>query len=294
MRGYCWALRCVIGRCDVMAFNRCLFLVFFVCILGVAFGADKTRKGEVPKFVAGEEVRVDVDNEDIGGDHFVVYVPSDYNDERDWPVIFCYHGQSGQPTTWPMRQAIRGKGFIVIGMGYVPTKQRMSRGEYMNLLKREKRSVLEVKKYVGEHLKIDERRLFVSGFSKGGWHSANMVEASPKGWAGAVIFAAGRRGIVQPASKKAFRGKPIYIGAGENDVNMKAAKKAAAYYRRLGAEVTFEEFKGEGHGFDPSGSETLYNWVVSNGATSDAKNDPNDREIEQRPDAGNRRSSNKD
>ena len=272
-----------------MAFSRRLLwglglsvgLLWF-CVAGMVFGAGKAKKGEVPKFVAGEEVRIDVDNERIGNDHFMVYVPSDYTDERDWPVIFCYHGQSGQPTTWPMRQAIRGKGFIVIGMGYVPTKKKMTRGQYMNLLKREKRSVLEVKKYVGEHLRVDEKRLFVTGFSKGGWHSANMVEASPRGWAGAVIFAAGRRGIVQPASKKALRGKPIYIGAGENDVNMKAAKKAAAYYRRLGAEVTFEEFKGAGHSFDPSGSEILYNWLVSNSATSDAKKEPTDKEVERK------------
>ena len=277
-----------------MAFDRrsVWLFVFFVCISGSAFGAGKQKKGEAAKFVPGEEVRVEVDDERIGNDHFMVYVPSDYNDERDWPVIFCYHGQSGQPTTWPMRQAVRGKGFIVIGMGYVPAKKKMRRGEYMNLLKREKRSVLEAKKYVGEHLKIDEKRLFVSGFSKGWWHSADMVEASAKGWAGAVIFAAGRRGFVQPASKQALRGKPIYIGAGENDVNMKAAKRTAAYYRRLGAEVTFEEFKGEGHSFDPSGSETLYNWLVSNGATSDAGNEPTDKEVERKSKAGNQENKN--
>lgn len=277
-----------------MVFDRRLLwlLSFFVCVSGAVFGAGRARKGEVPKFVPGEEVRVEVDDERIGDDHFMVYVPSDYNDEHDCPVIFCYHGQSGQPTTWPMRQAVRGKGFIVIGMGYLPAKKKMTKREYIGLIKREKRSVLEVKKYVGEHLKIDEKRLFVSGFSKGGWHSAKMVEASPRGWAGAVIFAAGRRGIVQPASKKAFRGKPIYIGAGENDVNMKAAKRAAAYYRRLGAEVTFEEFKGAGHGFDPSGSETLYNWLVSNSATGDAENEPADKEVERKAKAGNRRSKN--
>jgi predicted esterase len=282
-----------------MAFNKRLLWALALsvgllcfCIGGTVFGVGKAKKGEVPKFVPGEEVRVETDDERIGNDHFMVYVPSDYTEERDWPVIFCYHGQSGQPTTWPMRQAVRDKDFIVVGMGYVPTKKKMTKREYINLLKREKRSVLEVKKYVGEHLKIDEKRLFVTGFSKGGWHSANMVEASPRGWAGAVIFAAGRRGLVQPTSKKAFRDKPIYIGAGENDVNMKAAKKAAAYYRRLGAKVTFEEFKGLGHSFDPSGSETLYNWLVSNSATSDAESEPTDKEVERKSKAGNQENKN--
>jgi predicted esterase len=282
-----------------MVFDRRLLLAFGLsvgllccCLAGTVFGAGKAKKGEAAKFVPGEEIRIDVDDERIGNDHFIVYVPNDYTDERDWPVIFCYHGQSGQPTTWPMRQAVRGKGFIVIGMGYVPTKKKMTKREYINLLKREKRSVLEVKKYVGEHLKIDEKRLFVTGFSKGGWHSANMVEASPRGWAGAVIFAAGRRGLVQPTSKKAFRGKPIYIGAGENDVNMKAAKRAMAYYRRLGAKVTFEEFKDVGHSFDPSGSEILYNWLVSNSTTSDAEDEPTDKEVELKSKAGNQESKN--
>jgi enterochelin esterase-like enzyme len=127
-----------------MAFDRrsVWLLAFLVCVSGAVFGAGKAKEGEVPRFVPGEEVRIDVDNEQIGDDHFMVYVPSDYNDKRDWPVIFCYHGQSGQPTTWPMRQAVRGKGFIVIGMGYMPAKKKMRRGEYMNLLKREKRSVI--------------------------------------------------------------------------------------------------------------------------------------------------------
>ncbi len=283
----------VFDRRLLWAFGLSVGLLHF-CIAGTVFGASKGKKAEVPKFVPGEEVRIDVDDERIGNDHFMVYVPSYYTNERDWPVIFCYHGQSGQPTTWPMRQAIRDKGFIVIGVGYVPTKKKMTRREYINLLKREERSVLEVKKYVGEHLRVDEKRLFVTGFSKGGWHSANMVEASPRGWAGAVIFAAGRRVIVQLASKKALRGKPIYIGAGENDVNMKAAKRAAAYYRRLGAKVTFEEFKGLGHSFDPSGSETLYNWLVSNSSTDGGENEPTDKEVERKRKAGNRRSSNKD
>jgi predicted esterase len=62
--------------------------------------------------------------------------------------------------------------------------------------------------------------------------------------------------------KKALRGKAIYIGAGETDPNLESAKKAAAYYEHLGAKVTFEMFKGEGHSFDPSGSEILQKWLL--------------------------------
>lgn len=266
-----------------MVFDRRLLfvLLFFIwpssiSIEGLIVAAGKPSGKDEPRFVPGEGVRVDTDNERIGGDHFIVYVPTDYTEEKSWPVIFCYHGKSGQPTTWPFRQATRGEGFIIIGMGYFPRpKGKITKGQYSDYVKSERRSVLEVKRYVREHLRIDEKRLFVTGFSMGGWHSSLLLESSPKVWAGGVIFAAGRsrnvNAITTAANKGALRGKPIYIGAGENDVNLKSARKAAAYYRKLGAEVTFEEFEGHGHSFDPSKSEILYNWLLTNSSAEDVK-----------------------
>jgi predicted esterase len=250
--------------------------LFSVSLQGLIVAAEKPDTKDEPQFTPGDEVRIDTDNQRIGNDHFIVYVPTDYTQEKSWPVIFCYHGQSGQPTTWPMRQATRGEGFIVIGMGYFPRpKGKITRGQYSKYVKSERRSVLEVTRYVRERLNIDESRLFVTGFSMGGWHSSLLLEASPNVWAGAVIFAAGRsrnvNAVTTAANKNALRGKPVYIGAGENDVNLKSAEKAAQYYRQLGAEVTFEEFEGLGHGFDPSGSQILYDWLVANASTQQTK-----------------------
>lgn len=267
-----------------MAFNKRLLstlsiiCLFGFCIAAPLFAADKPQRSELPKFALGEEIRVDVDNKYIGGDHFLVYVPSDYTADANWPVIFVYHGMNAQPTTWPFRQATQGKGFIIIGMGYVPQENsKMTKEQYIDYMGRERRSVLEVKRQVSKALKIDEDRFFVGGFSKGGWHSSAMIESSPKVWAGAVIFAAGRSRSVSlistPAGKKALQDKPIYIGAGEKDANLRSAKRAAEYYKQLGAKVTFEEFKGAGHGFDPTGSQILYNWLVTNSSADDTKSD---------------------
>lgn len=285
-----------------MVFDRRLLfvLLFFIwlssiSIEGLIVAEGKPSGKDEPRFVPGEEVRIDTDNERMGGDHFTVYVPSNYTEEKSWPVIFCYHGKSGQPSTWPFRQATRGEGFIIIGMGYFPRpKGKITRGQYSKYVKSERRSVLEVKRYVREHLNIDEKRLFVTGFSMGGWHSSLLLESGPKVWAGGVIFAAGRsrnvNAITTAANKSALRGKPIYIGAGESDVNLKPAKKAAAYYRKLGAEVTFEEFEGHGHSFDPSGSEILYNWLVTNGSTQETKSPEASEKRDQKPESKEQKS----
>jgi poly(3-hydroxybutyrate) depolymerase len=281
-----------------MIFNNRLFsastafCLLCFCIAGPLFAvdqpadrvspsADNPEKINDPNFAPGREARIDVNSKLVGIDHFMVYVPSDYNDKQDWPVIFFYHGMGGQPTTWPFKQITGGKGFIVIGMGYVPGSENpMTEGQYVNYIKRQRKSVLEVKRYISERLRIDEKRFFITGSSKGGWHASSMLESSPKAWAGAVILAAGRsrnaRLIAADSGRMALRGKPIYIGAGERDINLAAAKKTAAYYEKLGAEVTFEEYKGAEHAFDPAKPKKLYNWLITNSSMEDTQSDKTD------------------
>jgi predicted peptidase len=260
-----------------MTFNKRLILasgLFCFCITAMLCAENIAE----PNFAPGQETSVDVNSKLIGIGHFMVYVPSDYNDKQDWPVIFFYPGQGGQPTIWPFRQITGGKGFIVIGMGYVSNNEGpMTEGQYINYIKRERKSILEVKRYLSERLKIDEKRLFITGCSKGGWHTSALFESSPRVWAGAVIFAAGRpRGInllTADVNKKALRGKSIYIGAGEEDVNLTAAKKAVAYYERIGVKVTFEEYIGKGHICDPPSPQKLYNWLITNSSVVDKQSD---------------------
>jgi predicted esterase len=257
-----------------MAFINRLFLasgVLLFCIQCQLFAASRFEEAEVnePNFAPGREFRVDVDNEYIGGKHFLVYVPADYTNQQDWPVIFCYHGMNCEPTTWPFRQITNGRGFIVVGMEYIHRgKAKHTRRQYIDYIKRERRSVLEVKQYICEHLKINEKRLFITGTSKGGWHTSSLLEISARAWAGAVILAAGRRRgmnfLKNKADKMAFIGKPIYIGAGQKDVNLASAKRAASYYKRLGAGVTFEKYKGAGHLFDFTRAKKLYDWLIAN------------------------------
>ncbi|MDD5063504.1 MAG: prolyl oligopeptidase family serine peptidase [Phycisphaerae bacterium] len=249
-----------------------LVYLFLFCIAGPLSAADNAE----PNFTPGEETNVNVDRKIFGIDNFMVYVPSDYNDNRDWPVIFFYHGMGGEPATGLFRYLTKGCGFIVIGMAYVPGSQSpMNEGQYISYIKRLRKSALEVKKYVAEHLRIDEKRLFITGCSMGGWYISSILESSPKAWAGVVILAAGRsrniRLVAADVGRMAMRGKPIYIGAGERDANLAAARKAQAYYQRLGANVTFEQFQGVGHICDPPNRQKLYNWLISNSSVEDTQ-----------------------
>lgn len=262
----------------MIVFDRQLFsalglLIHLLCLSIAASlsAADESKNADHPKFTPGEEVRVDVKDKNIGGGYFRVYVPIDYNDVHDWPVIFYFHGAGTKPSTKLFRKNTDGKGFIIVGMENVQRiKGQMTRSQYINYLNRELSSVMAVKAYVSKYLKIDEKRLFITGKSMGGWLVSALAERSVKTWAGIAIFCAGRNSIVLRGSKTAMRGKPIYIGTGENDQNRPAAKKAAAYYRRLGAKVTFEVYKNLGHKADAK-SKILHDWLLTNSSNKDTK-----------------------
>ena len=242
-------------------------LLLLLCLLAAC--SAEARKGgpeqrwPKPELKPGGEVRVDAP--ECGG-HFVIYVPTDYSPDRKWPVIYCYHGLNGTPTSSPFRRATEGKGFIIVGMGY------LERGvAKKTLAEMERYAQLEVfsfecvAAYVESRLSVDKELYFCGGFSKGGWWTSMMAESVPEAWAGCAILGAGRqKRNLRMKDPDCLRKMPIYIGCGTQDKNFWAAEEAAAFYRKHGAKVTFEPYKGRGHTMGDDLS-LLRNWLWTNG-----------------------------
>jgi len=216
-----------------------------------------------PELRPGQETRIDA----AGGEgYLVVYVPTDYTPDRRWPVIFCYHGQNGKPTSYPFRHVLGGKGFVIVGMGYAePGGKARTMSELDRYILREVDCFRKAAAMVGRRLSLDPELFFVGGFSMGGWMSSALGEMAPASWAGVAVLGAGRQRMLLPIKHpRAMRGKPIYIGCGTNDPNFPHAKKAASAYRGVGAKVTFEEYKGLGHQMK-NDTKVLPEWLWANG-----------------------------
>ena len=222
-----------------------------------------------PELQPGREVRVEAP--DSGG-YFMLYVPNDYTPKRRWPVIFCYHGQGGKPTSWPFTSVTQGKGFIIVGMEYLEREaRRMTLEELDRLAEREVQSMQRVAAYVERRLRVDKRQYFCGGFSKGGWMASQIGEASSGTWAGLAILGAGRQKLEWPMKNPhVLRRKPIYIGCGDKDPNYKAANVSADFYRKHGAKVTFETYEGLGHNMKTD-SRILLDWLRGTGPLRSAK-----------------------
>ena len=234
--------------------------------LVVLAAAQAAPDGE-PVLRPGRETRVE---RDAFGGHVVVYVPTDYRASRSWPAIFCYHGQNGKPTAWPFRQVTGGRGFVIVGMRYLPDPGRLRPDEFRAHVAREVALMQRVDAYVAGRLRTDPRRRIIGGFSKGGWFSSLLGEAAASRWAAICILGAGRHDRDRPLrNPRLVRGKPIYIGVGQNDPNNPHARLGRDFYRTAGARVTFEEFPRLGHQMNV-GSKALRDWLLGIAYLADA------------------------
>jgi hypothetical protein len=233
-----------------------------LCLAGPVPAAKDIDTSRFPLFEPGREYHVLTDNPAIGTKSFNLYVPRDYTDDRDWPVIFRYKGRGDKYN--PIicrggRQITCDRGAIIMGMAYVKSpKERMTTPEYIESIRRQLQCTRAARKLVSKHLRIDDDRLFISGSSAGGWLATNLLEYRAQPWAGAMVFVAG----VHPSaallsneySAKAFPGLPVFFGSSlpgsSHGANHQWALKGADLYRRRGAIVTFQTYP-------------LHGWIVA-------------------------------
>ena len=210
-----------------------------------------------PALTAGEESTVALP---ASGAMMKIYLPSNYDTTRKWPALFYYHGMGEHPETTVMRRFTDGRDYIVVALPYVTTgDQPRTAQDQAASQQSERASFHAARTWLVAHASVDEARLFMAGASKGGWTTSTLGEMELPGLAGLIILLAGRQsGHALVAAT--VKDKPIYIGAGETDPNLIAARRAREVYKRAGAIVSFEEFTGHGHEIPPD-APTLRAWL---------------------------------
>lgn len=240
-----------------LCFVFVLALILSTHATNAAASSPQPQGGDVlagVKLEPGQTAKV-IDPLTGGNGYWLVYLPQDYTPNRLWPIIYCYHGSNQEPTVWPFKDLTGGKGFIVIGMEYLDREKGATGDKDLPNLRR-------IHDVLAKHVALHEQVQFIGGFSQGGWSTGKLSELSLDTWAGIIIAGAGRGSSVSDPNVK---GKPIFIGIGENDPANAAAKSAAAFYKQHGADLTLEEFPGKAHTVDTSDA-VLRAWLPAQAA----------------------------
>ena len=206
--------------------------------------------------VAAEPRRIDLGFPQLK-ERIPVIFPDNHDMSRKWPAVFYYHGTGGSPTTELIRAHTGTDDWFVVGMTYEKGGNLLASAESID---RERKFFTSVRDHLVKNYNLDRSRIYVAGFSKGGWMSGFLLQRDPT-LAGGIILGAGHNFVIQKP-RRFSKPKPIFVGIGRPDAHYPFALRTLVHYRPLGARTTLETWQGLGHSFPEKGSQALRQWLA--------------------------------
>lgn len=186
-----------------------------------------------------------------------VSLPGNFSPGKKFPTVFYYHGTNGRPTTSLMRAHTGAEDWIIVGMTYHQEgKFTLSPETFAN----ERKAYHAIREIMVSKHGTDPEKLYLAGFSKGGWHTNLMLQSEPT-VCGGIVMGAGHLHTAPGPLKKYSSRKPVHIGIGRSDGNYPFALKALLHHRKLGGNPTLEVWPTLGHDFPDNGSQPLTQWL---------------------------------
>ena len=173
----------------------------------------------------------------------VLYIPKNYDPQRAYPLCIIFQPQNGAPSPWFGKILSSGKA-IVLGISWSATNKDNKNN--MKIAKIGRYHIPGTYYWLQSQLNIDTSRIFVGGFSAGGWSATSEAMTNRFRFISThfVVTGAGIRGA---PTYKHYQGNNIFVAAGTNDMNYNHAKKAKSNFEGQGYKVTYFEEPGVGH-----------------------------------------------
>ncbi len=106
-----------------------------------------------------------------------IYIPSNYDASRKWPLVVFYHGMNGSPTTDCIVRHSGGEDYLVAGLTYCEKhNSRLTRQQHDAYIVKERKNFRNAVQWVKQNLSLDTKRVFLGGISKGGWTTSFIGE----------------------------------------------------------------------------------------------------------------------
>ena len=249
-------------------------------------GSAGAASGQEPGTVVAADPRVQgltYTFEETGAEvPYALFVPSDYDASRPWPLIVALHGL-GRPYDWMMGyegfiDRAEEDGYVVVApLGYHPRGWYGSRGHGIpggagrgderlpaNLGELSERDVLNVLALVRERYSIDDRRIYLWGHSMGGAGTYHLAATYPNLWAGLAVAAPA------PSPERiddiaSFRDIPVLVLHGDADATVPVglSRTWVARMRELGMQHVYVEVPGGDHSLFVSRDREMISKVFS-------------------------------
>jgi predicted esterase len=201
---------------------------------------------------------------------YVVWIPRDFDPNRKYPLLVYLHGSASTEYSI-MGMNVIPEGFIALGpRGRGPSN--------FFCWDNAQTDIAEAIQSVKENFPIDERNIFLAGFSMGGYGVYRTYYETPETYKAIAVFSGMPRigfqfeapenekiiDFTQEENIKNFKGVPIFIYHGKRDLNApyEATERFVAQLKRAGASVQFHAATDKGH--ESPDDETIrafFDWV---------------------------------
>ena len=221
---------------------------------------DVGQLGEFAKFAEGEWVKGEL--EDL---KFQIHAPATFKRDQKIPLVIFLHGVgergednerqiNGLPRTFASPENQTARPCIVVAP-QCPPDVFWNQGD---ITKR----IIALTETIAENMPVDEDRIYLSGFSMGGFGTWAVLGEAPKLFAAAVPIAGGGN----PGIARDIKKVPIWNFHGDKDdaVDVKQSREMVEALEKVKAKITYTEFEGAGHGIadqvlnDPKVQEWLF------------------------------------
>ena len=200
---------------------------------------------------------------------YLQFLPNGYDEDKEkaWPMILFLHG-AGERGDDLSKVKVHGPPMIVESkpdFPFVVISPQCPSGAVWDA-----DALLALLDEVTDRLRIDEKRLYVTGLSMGGFGTWNLIGKAPERFAAAVPICGGgnTRDFLLPKSREALQSLPIWAFHGGKDtvVLPEESERLVAMIRdRVEGDVQLTIYPEAGHN---SWTETydnprLYEWFLS-------------------------------
>jgi predicted peptidase len=205
---------------------------------------DLSELGDYAKYAKAEWVKGE-----HGGLNFQIHSPDAYERDAPIPLVVFLHGVgergndnqqqvNGLPKTFasPGNQAKRP---CIVVAPQCPGEKYWTNDVVSE-------QVIKLVKDLSKHMPIDGDRLYLSGYSMGGFGTWAILGQAPKTFAAAVPIAGGG----DPAIARSIKAIPIWNFHGDADksVGVDRSRGIVTALEKVNGKITYTEMKGEGHG----------------------------------------------
>lgn len=172
----------------------------------------------------------------------VLHVPAGYDPNRSYPLMIRFQPQGGKPSTYDLGKVCNNEAFV-LGVSW-PLSKPEAEGWWT--ITSQDYLWPATAHWVFSNFNIDRTRVFVGGFSAGGWAASQegMLPSMRHISTHFIILSAGMRGKYR---MELYKGSPVFIGVGTEGMNYSSAKAAKSKLESAGFDVTYVEAPGVGH-----------------------------------------------